>query len=710
MKILIIGGAGYLGLTLLHKLKYSGSDVSVYDNFTHSNITYIPHNVQYINDDVKNLKNHSDWISKFDTIIYLAQPRLGELEKFNTMHDHVMYLEDLISWLPDHIKFYFASSCSVYGRQDGEVRETSSTQITSIYSEMKLNSENILIKKNNPNHKIFRFATLYGKSIIERDDVLVNDFIKKIQTEKYLEVFDTKAVRPQLHVRDCAEIINQLIQIDYSDKILNIGSNELNINKKDLLDIILKISPIEFEYKFFEPKDSRSYRVNFDKLKFIFYQNFITYEQGISELFSQRKKTIIAIEEWDSILNYYRPSGHSKSWYLEEDGKLDYPKMWGFWNIYDTENNNKLFSHQIFRDLTTPSYNKNFIEYKEISKITDEDYLYCINIWDPNFFNRNKNIGFKTISNRIVNDVKNGKCKIVLILQFEGFSGITNNDLYILDSWISQYNLPTNSVLYIHGNLNIESLCIENKLKFKGIPISLFDAWIPYEKIQDNPVGLTIDDKCLFLSYNRAPRDSRIYFVSRLLKNNLLNLGKISMGKFLTSQTKINDEWAEKLSNQTPILIDKPLDINWAVGVDYNNYETTFVSIVTETLTQPKTLFLSEKTWKPISVGHPFMIIGSKGTLKYLKSLGYKTFDKWWDESYDLIDDEYDRIDCVISQLETLSTKSNQELIDMKSEMMEILQHNMDLFKTQVIKRYSWSGNDFELDNTKPILDILINV
>jgi len=305
MKILIIGGAGYLGLTLLHKLKYSGSDVSVYDNFTHSNITYIPHNVQYINDDVKNLKNHSDWISKFDTIIYLAQPRLGELEKFNTMHDHVMYLEDLISWLPDHIKFYFASSCSVYGRQDGEVRETSSTQITSIYSEMKLNSENILIKKNNPNHKIFRFATLYGKSIIERDDVLVNDFIKKIQTEKYLEVFDTKAVRPQLHVRDCAEIINQLIQIDYSDKILNIGSNELNINKKDLLDIILKISPIEFEYKFFEPKDSRSYRVNFDKLKFIFYQNFITYEQGISELFSQRKKKKISKKKMDFFFNFY---------------------------------------------------------------------------------------------------------------------------------------------------------------------------------------------------------------------------------------------------------------------------------------------------------------------------------------------------------------------------------------------------------------------
>ena len=76
-------------------------------------------------------------------------------------------------------------------------------------------------------------------------------------------------------------------------------------------------------------------------------------------------------------------------------------------------------------------------------------------------------------SNRIVNDVKNGKCKIVLILQFEGFSGITNNDLYILDSWISQYNLPTNSVLYIHGNLNIESLCIENKLKFKNFFIKV---------------------------------------------------------------------------------------------------------------------------------------------------------------------------------------------------------------------------------------------
>ena len=52
------------------------------------------------------------------------------------------------------------------------------------------------------------------------------------------------------------------------------------------------------------------------------------------------------------------------------------------------------------------------------------------------------------------------------------------------------------------------------------------------------------------------------------------------------------------------------------------------------------TIFISEKTWKPIMVGHPFIMVGNKNNLKFLKDLGYKTFDKWIDESYDDIEDE----------------------------------------------------------------------
>jgi hypothetical protein len=91
------------------------------------------------------------------------------------------------------------------------------------------------------------------------------------------------------------------------------------------------------------------------------------------------------------------------------------------------------------------------------------------------------------------------------------------------------------------------------------------------------------------------------------------------------------------LKNNTPFIIDDRYDLNYnlAVNITKEDYEKTFVSVVTETLTLPNTLFFSEKIWKPIMVGHPFLLLGNQHSLRYLKDLGYKTFDKWFNEDYD---------------------------------------------------------------------------
>jgi hypothetical protein len=89
------------------------------------------------------------------------------------------------------------------------------------------------------------------------------------------------------------------------------------------------------------------------------------------------------------------------------------------------------------------------------------------------------------------------------------------------------------------------------------------------------------------------------------------------------------------------------------------------------------TIYFSEKTFKPIVAKHPFILLSSPGSLKKLKDLGYKTFDKWWDESYDDAEDYIDRVDMVLKILKELNKKPLSELEVIKKEMKDILDYNL---------------------------------
>ena len=88
------------------------------------------------------------------------------------------------------------------------------------------------------------------------------------------------------------------------------------------------------------------------------------------------------------------------------------------------------------------------------------------------------------------------------------------------------------------------------------------------------------------------------------------------------------------------------------------------------------TIFISEKTYKPIYLCQPFVIFGNPFTLNKLHELGYKTFDRWWDESYDTETDLKKRFDKILSILEMISELSLDELQELKNEMQHVLIHN----------------------------------
>ena len=104
------------------------------------------------------------------------------------------------------------------------------------------------------------------------------------------------------------------------------------------------------------------------------------------------------------------------------------------------------------------------------------------------------------------------------------------------------------------------------------------------------------------------------------------------------------------------------------------------MSIVGETLVEKNELFLSEKIFKPIYTFQPFVVLGNMHTLKVLRDMGFKTFDKWWDESYDEIPNQHRRLEAIVKLVEKINEWDYKKLLTTKKEMLEVLEHNYKVF------------------------------
>ena len=102
-----------------------------------------------------------------------------------------------------------------------------------------------------------------------------------------------------------------------------------------------------------------------------------------------------------------------------------------------------------------------------------------------------------------------------------------------------------------------------------------------------------------------------------------------------------------------------------------------FVYVATETMMDYPYVYVTEKTWKPVLASVPFMIMGVHGTLAWLRNQGFRTFDRWWDESYDSLPRAADRVQAVCDQLQQLARLSQTELERMRQDMTEVLRHNL---------------------------------
>jgi hypothetical protein len=159
------------------------------------------------------------------------------------------------------------------------------------------------------------------------------------------------------------------------------------------------------------------------------------------------------------------------------------------------------------------------------------------------------------------------------------------------------------------------------------------------------------------------------------------------------------------------VFATQPLPINFANETDhpmhscwlslFDESAESLLYLVTETVATGQRLHLTEKTFKPIALGMPFVIVGTKGSLEYLRSYGFRTFEGIWDESYDLEEDEVriKRIASLLTSLDELSVEAKQDLFEMCHEVIE---HNWNHFYHGGFEAVLWDElkgmlNDIEI-------------
>jgi len=432
-------------------------------------------------------------------------------------------------------------------------------------------------------------------------------------------------------------------------------------------------------------------------------------------------KIIAGIEPIDPHTGVNLPNSCNPNYY-KEDSLMKYPLTLGSYMFQSTFGEGDLSGYY---SLNNSNYN--CIRYKLISEI-NENYLYIISVYSTTYFINNKEFGFKFISAKVLDDIRNGTCQLVFVNSTEGMSGINGIsqefDFLIIENWCNEYNISTDSVHYIHGNLLSKERAISQGCSYHVYPVTTQECWnyidnYPSSVSDFNPIELS---PYLYLSYNRQPRFHRVLLLSILIKEKLFNLGINSFNKMDS-----NIQWFEnifrkfdqldyydnvkELFNLSPIVADcDNTNIKSSVG-DLKNYDQTFISVVTETLTNEGTLFCSEKTWRSIIVGHPFIILSSKGVLSYLKSQGFKTFSQWINEDYDNIDNEIDRIKFIVNELKRLSQFSLDQLRRIREEMKPTLVYNKQLMRQRVADKYLFENNKQIYHNIyQPVEDILIEI
>lgn len=294
MKILVTGGAGYVGSVLVGKLLEKGFKVCVVDNLMYDNgFTLIPHfnnsKFQFIKGDVRDKSLMKDLVHNFEFVIHLAaivgfpacrkNPQLArEVNVHSTKH--------ISSLLSSEQGVVYASTGSNYGIIENQIcTEETPLNPISLYGKTKTKAEEIFLNENGA--IAYRFATAFGLSPRMRLDLLINDFVYQAINNKTLVMFEKSFKRTFIHVNDMADSIIYGIENydNMKNDTYNIGGDFNNFNKEEIaLMIKEKVDYYLHFAEIGEDEDKRNYEVSYQKINDKGFQIKTSVQDGINEL------------------------------------------------------------------------------------------------------------------------------------------------------------------------------------------------------------------------------------------------------------------------------------------------------------------------------------------------------------------------------------------------------------------------------------------
>jgi nucleoside-diphosphate-sugar epimerase len=297
-KVLVIGGAGYIGSALVKKLLELGYRVRVLDLLIYGDESisefYDHPKFELVQGDFRNIGTVVGATEGMDAIVHLGAivgDSACSLDEDLTVEVNLRATRTIAEVGKGFgvKRFVFASTCSVYGASDEILDERSALCPISLYARTKMESEKMLLSLADANFApvILRFGTIYGLSGRPRFDLVLNLLTAKAIQDGEAGVFGGQQWRPLVHVKDVAEVIVRTLQAplyNVHGQILNVGSNDQNCQIADLGAIIQEMLPTARVV--IQPKeDNRNYRVRFDKIhKLLNFQPRYTLRDGIQEI------------------------------------------------------------------------------------------------------------------------------------------------------------------------------------------------------------------------------------------------------------------------------------------------------------------------------------------------------------------------------------------------------------------------------------------
>lgn len=277
-RILVTGGAGYIGSVLTELLLDRGYEVTVLDRFFfgptltdlkgRSGLRLVKGDVRWVEADIM------EGIDGVCDLAALSNDPAGELNPAKTMEiNYAGRVRIARMAKASHVpRYVLASSCSVYGFQDGVLDETSTPNPLTTYAEANLAAERDVLPMADESFTatVLRQATVYGLSRRMRFDLAINGMTLGVWQKGSIPVLrDGTQWRPFVHVRDTSRAFVRVLEADrahVNGDIFNVGSNEQNVQILALARRVSEAVGKEFQYNWYGDPDHRSYQVRFDKI------------------------------------------------------------------------------------------------------------------------------------------------------------------------------------------------------------------------------------------------------------------------------------------------------------------------------------------------------------------------------------------------------------------------------------------------------------